>query len=232
MSHSTGILVPCYDIRAVAFDLDGTIVPTYERGVEDIREIAKRRGLSFNEETIRRIKLHWGVPGAELLAICFDISIEYAHEVYKDWTIVEHENPLLPIRGAASTIRSLHARGVKCGLVTSRTRDSLTPTLGRMSFRNLFHHTAAKDETAGHKPDPKVFTCWLAFCAGHDILPHQVAYVGDGHVDITAANEAGMISIAVETGPKHQLDSVSPHVRLSTIAKVGPWLLQQSMALA
>ncbi len=221
-----------FDILAVAFDLDGTIVHSYLKGVWYIQKIAERRGLPFTDETIRRIRLYWGVPGAELLALCFDIHIEYAHEVYKDWTIIEQQNPVPFIRGAASTVTMLHAGGIKCGLVTSRTRASLTPTLERMTFGKLFHHTAAKDETAGHKPDPKVFTCWLAYCATFGILPHQVAYVGDGEVDIKAANDAGMISIAVETGPKHQLKNVTPTKQFRTVASAGPWILQNSSARA
>lgn len=216
-----------YDIRAVGFDYDGTVVHSYLHGMRYIRDLAVLHSLPFTKETERRVREHWGVPGPELLALCFGISLEQAEFVYKDWFTLEQQRPLPLIRGARKTLTMLRGAGIKCGLITSRTRDSLDPSLKRGRLLDSFIHTAARGETVAHKPDPLVFSCWLNKLRGYGIKPHQVAYVGDGGVDVDAALGAGMIAIAVETGPKHQLKTRKPSVTFSTIAHVGPWILKQ-----
>lgn len=216
-----------YDIRAVGFDYDGTVVHSYRYGKYYIRQLAALHNLLFTEETEERMREHWGLPGHELLALCFDITLVRAEQVYEDWRALEVERPVPIIRGARKTLRMLEGAGIKCGLITSRPRNSLDASLARSRLLTSFIHTAARDETVAHKPDPLVFTCWLKRLEEFGIAPDQVAYVGDGSVDVDAAFGAGMIAIAVETGPKHQLKTRKPTIQLPTIAHVGPWILKQ-----
>jgi len=217
-----------YDIRAVGFDYDGTVVHSYLHGMRYIRTLGALHDLPFTDETERLIKEHWGVPGSELLALSFGITLQHAELVYEDWLVLEKKSPVPLIRGARKSLEMLHGAGIKCGLITSRTRNSLDASLTRNQLLASFIHTVAKDDTTAHKPDPRVFACWLKkLWEEFSIAPHQVAYVGDGGVDVDAALGAGMIAIAVETGPKHQLKARKPTAKFPNIAHVGPWILKQ-----
>lgn len=216
-----------FDIKAVGFDYDGTIVHSYRHRCRYIKALAELHHLPYTKETEALVIEHWGVPGPKLLSLCFEISLEHGERMYADWPGIELGIPLPLIRGARKTLLMLNHAGVHCGLITSRNRLSLDASLGRTRMLASFCHTASHCETVGHKPDPSVFTCWLAKLEPFGILPHQVAYVGDGRVDIEAALGAGMIAIAVETGPNHQFKGLAPTKRFPTIAHVGPWVLKQ-----
>lgn len=220
-----------FDIKAVGFDYDGTIVHSYRHRCRYIRALAKLHELPYTEKTEALVIEHWGLPAPELLSLCFDISADAGERMYEDWPIIESRIPVPLIRGARKTLLMLNTAGIHCGLITSRNRSSLEDSLGRTRMHRSFCHTAARGETVGHKPEPSVFTCWLKKLASFDIAPHQVAYIGDGKVDIEAAQGAGMISIAVETGPKHQFKGLYPTKRFPTIAHVGPWILKQPYPL-
>lgn len=218
-----------FDIKAVGFDYDGTIVPSYRHRCRYIQALAELHNLPYTKETEALVIEHWGVPGPELLSLCFEISLEHGKRMYADWPRIELEIPMPLIRGARKTLQMLNNAGVHCGLITSRNRSSLDESLRTKRILDSFCHTASRCETIGHKPEPSVFTCWLAKLKPFGIAAHQVAYVGDGKVDIEAAQGAGMVAIAVETGPNHQFKGLAraPHKRFPTIAHVGPWILKQ-----
>jgi HAD superfamily hydrolase (TIGR01509 family) len=100
--------------------------------------------------------------------------------------------------GAVETLRKLRARGFKIGLVTNNGRVGTEITLRRCELTGFFDAVVTRDDCEEMKPDPGPVRKLLAEIA---VPLDEAILVGDGVIDIIAAREAGLPSVAVATGP-------------------------------
>lgn len=162
-------------IRAVLFDMDGTI---WHNPV-DWAEVRRRVGLAPGPFPIaHHLK---GLPPEEREAkegILRDAEAEGVRR-----------GRLLP--GAEELISWLKGKGVRTALVTNNSRESLESVLSRHPLP--FDHAFSREEIP-LKPDPRAFLIPLVRMG---IPPSQACVVGDSHMDLLAAVRAGVREVVL-----------------------------------
>lgn len=131
-----------------------------------------------------------------------------AHE-----TVVAHEmedaHRSTWIDGAKHTVEQLHADQLPMAIVT---RNCTLAATTKIRLNQIPIKRVVTREHAPAKPDP---TALLMIAEEWGICPSQIAYVGDYHYDMTAANRAGMIACLYQPGEpadyRHEADFVFSH---------------------
>jgi len=100
--------------------------------------------------------------------------------------------------GALDTLHILRDRDLRIGLVTSNSRKGTDLTLKRLELSDLFDAVVTRDDCEEMKPDPAPLKKALQEL---DVHVDEAIFVGDWVYDIKAAQEAGVSSVAVFTGP-------------------------------
>ena len=100
--------------------------------------------------------------------------------------------------GVFDTMNKLRGRELLIGLVTNNGRKGTSLTLKRLGLKLFFDAIVTRDDCEEMKPDPGPIRRVLEeLKVGVD----EAIFVGDGVMDIMAAREAGLCSVAVSTGP-------------------------------
>jgi len=138
---------------------------------------------------------------------------------------VKAANEVILYPGAVETLRKLRARGLKMGLVTNNGRVGTGITLRRCELGGFFDAVVTRDDCDEMKPDPRPVRKLLAEM--HVPLKEAIL-VGDGVIDIMAAREAGLPSVAVATGPfpSERLIQAEPDYLLGSVNDL-PLLIEQ-----
>lgn len=100
--------------------------------------------------------------------------------------------------GVLETIRKLRGLGLKIGVVTNNGRTGTEMTLKRCGLTGLFDALVTRDDCEEMKPDGAPVRKVLDELG---VTPEEAILVGDGIIDIIAARQVGLPSVAVATGP-------------------------------
>lgn len=204
-------------LRAVVFDLDGTIVDSVELIIisfqHAIREVLGR-------EISREESVAWvGRPLREQMAL---FSPEHADElvaVYREFNHREHDRMLKLYDGILDLLDALARAGVKLGLVTSKSRYTTQMAFDLTGIESYFDASVCADESAGNKPSPEPI---LACLEQLGVSAAEAAYVGDSPSDIQAARAARVHAIAVTWGvfDMDALEAEKPDTLVHTIPEL------------
>lgn len=184
-------------VKVVLFDHDDTLVETMQAKWAQHKYIAKR----FYGKTLRddEIRAHWGKPFTVLIKMLYDtdhIDIAMSYNI-----ATRNQFPKKRFNDAIETIQALRGKQILTGVVTATTRSSLEHDWRTLHMeKELFDYIQTEDDTAIHKPDPRVFSPALEWLKAAEISPSEVAYIGDSLNDMKAAQGAGFIPIGVATG--------------------------------
>jgi len=183
------------DLQCVLFDLDGTLVDTVALILASFR-YATREVLGEalpDEELMRNV----GVPLARQMQ---EFSPEHAEEllrVYREHNGAAHDDMIAEYPGTELTLQALSARGLKLGVVTSKSMRMAMRGLERFGLERFFPVVISADCVTTHKPDPHP----LRVAAERlDVSLTRTAYVGDSPHDMAAAVGAHTVSIAALWG--------------------------------
>lgn len=226
-------------IRAVGFDLDGTLLDhraaagtaiqawVAERGLEPEGPVAQTwleledrwfpeylaGRLGFQDQRRQRMRgflTRLGLPVPEE-AVVDGWFGQYLTGYQAAWTVDPHAHDLLG---------DLRARGVVVGVLTNGQRDQQRAKLSRLGLDALVDVVLTLDDVPAGKPDPSAFAVLVDAlgCAAHEI-----AYVGDDpHADGLGAHQAGLRSLWVDRLGGHSAPE-GPR-RLTSLAQVADHL--------
>ena len=184
-------------IRAVLWDLDGTLVDSAELHWWSWRDTLSAEGYTLTHEQFLesfgqkndRILAAWlgaGTPAERIRRIGDAKEAEYRR--------LAQEHGLTPLPGAAEWIHRLHADGWRQAIASSAPRQNVMVMLRALGVAPEFDAiVAAEDVTAG-KPDPQVF---LAAAGRLGLPPERCIVVEDAAAGVAAARHAGMKCIGV-----------------------------------
>lgn len=124
--------------------------------------------------------------------------------------------PLVPL------MARLRAAGYALGVATNDGEAAARAQLRRVGLDAAFDFVAGYDSGHGAKPDPGMP---LAFARATRLAPAEVAMIGDSTHDLCAGRAAGMVAVAVLTGPA-EAEDLAPHADavLPDIGHLPRWL--------
>ena len=180
------------NIKAVLFDLDGTLVDTAPDLGSALNLQLERHGKPIlSDATIRPMASH-GSRG--LIGLGFGITpkdatfIVLRDEYLNIYDTVFTRSPIL-FDGIENLLKTLEKQGIKWGIVTNKPRRFTQRLVESMQLTVTPACVVSGDDAAQPKPAP--LTLLLA-CEQMGVNPQNCLYLGDAERDIEAGRAAGM----------------------------------------
>ena len=193
-------------LRAVLFDLDGTLVETAgdialalnrslaDAGYPTVGTAAVRAWIGRGAATlVSHAIANLGLPAGEgeHAALLQGFFAHYAR------LHASGESTASAFPGAAGALRELRNRELKLAVVTNKQRSLALDALA-VAGLGLWPDVVVGGDTCGRlKPDPEPLR---HACREIGVAPHEAVMVGDSATDVTAARAAGMAVVCVPYG--------------------------------
>lgn len=168
---------------AVIYDLDGTVVNTFDMNLYPLMKIVEEElGIEMTYDELMHLTCYDGHGVLNALGISTD--------VYPRWVqyVNEYPHPATLFEEIESVIRELDDK-VKQGVASSKRRLQYDIDVVENGMDEYFKAVVLSGDTKHHKPHPEP----LLVCAEMlDIDPKRALYIGDSIFDYQAAKAAGM----------------------------------------
>ncbi|MBS0420906.1 MAG: phosphoglycolate phosphatase [Proteobacteria bacterium] len=192
-------------IRAVAFDLDGTLIDTMDDLAASVNLMLGMLGAPELTQARIRTLVGNGVETLVLRALNDSVGSASAHSARRSAALalfrrlygqqLYRRSKVYP--GVVDTLRSLTEAGMALCCITNKDSVFAEPLLKQAGLSEFFSFTLCADRAEDRKPSPNML---LAACARLGLAPAEMLYVGDSGIDIAAARAAGLPVIAVGYG--------------------------------
>lgn len=194
-------------IKAVLFDLDGTILDTNELILTSFREAFKKvLDIEPSDDEISRL---FGKPLVQSLIPYTEDKLEELVTTYRELNDVKHDSMCYAFPEVKDMLQELKGMGIKLGIVTSKRRIMADRGLKIAGIFDLFDVIMTPEATEKHKPSPEpaIEACRLL---GVDL--YEAIMVGDATFDIICGRDAGCKTIGVRytVVPIEELISSNP----------------------
>jgi phosphoglycolate phosphatase len=187
------------ELRAVLFDLDGTLLDTAPDMAEALNVLRVAEGLErLPFEQIRPLVSH-GAP--RLIRFAFDSPDGDRYESLRSRFLQIYSGSLAVhtrlFAGFDRVLDAMEDAGLRWGIVTNKPGWLTTPLLVQTGLARRCGCVVAGDTLAERKPHPLP----LLHAAGLlGMEPRECVYVGDAERDVQAARNAGMIPLVAGFG--------------------------------
>ncbi len=192
--------LPERKLRAILFDLDGTLLdtaPDLADALNHVLKIENRESLPY--ETIRP-SVSNGAAGLMRLGFGANLDTSKSEELKKQ-LITFYQNNICRkttlFDGMAPLLDELEKRGFIWGIVTNKPAYLTDPLLVEIGLMDKAGCVVSGDSTANSKPHPEPL---LSACKMIDCQPAECIYIGDAKRDIEAGINAGMETIVAQYG--------------------------------
>ena len=193
-------------LRAVLFDLDGTLLDTAGDIALALRRSFADRGLAGPDDAAVRQMIGRGAPmlverATTALGVATDAAsrAELLDGFFAHYGRLqdEAEAEAQPYPGAREALAALHATGVPLAIVTNKQQRFALALLRRLDLARYVREVVGGDSCERRKPDPLP----LRFaCSQLGTTPAFALMVGDSVNDVEAARAAPMPVICVPHG--------------------------------
>lgn len=185
-------------VRAVLFDLDGTLADTAPDLGGAVNRMRMKRGLEPLPIELLRPVASAGARG--MLGVGFAMRPDMdGYEPLREEFLAEYEAALdrdtVLFDGVADCLAALDARGLRWGVVTNKATRFTGPVLAGLGL--TADVVICGDTTPHAKPHPAPL---LEACQRLGVEASEAIYVGDDLRDVQAARAAGMPSVAAGYG--------------------------------
>jgi beta-phosphoglucomutase family hydrolase len=184
-------------VRAVLWDLDGTLVDSGDYHWRAWRDTMRDEGLELTHDQFLasfgqrndRILSNWLGAAADPSRI---VRIGDAKEAL--YRKLARREGLTVLPGAREWVTRLHDQGWRQAIASSAPRENVEVMIEVVGIRELIDAFVSAEDVTRGKPDPDVF---LAAASRLGVTPGRCVVVEDAAAGIEAARRAGMRSIGV-----------------------------------
>ena len=194
-------------LKAVLFDLDGTLVDTADEFVVVVQQLRGEHGLEPMDP--ERIRASVSNGARALVNLGLGIPFDAPEFESKRLRLLELYSEVLgtaakPYPGILPLLKDLQARGIAWGVSTNKPRAYAAPLMKALQLMETSpaefdpcHSLVCPDDVKDRKPHPEslYLNCREIACA-----PHEAIYIGDHLRDVEAGRRAGMYTIAAGYG--------------------------------
>ncbi|HET9481955.1 MAG TPA: HAD-IA family hydrolase [Candidatus Polarisedimenticolia bacterium] len=188
-------------VRGLVFDLDGTLIDSYEAIGESLNHALSTMG--YEELPADRVRSLVG-RGLEILIRQAtgggdDVTVARGVALFRQRydRICESRTRLLP--GVLGTLETLSARGYPMAVATNKPSYFARRILDALGAGRAIELVVGPDLVAHPKPHPEML---LAALDRLRVPPADALYVGDMEIDIQTARAAGVRVVVVPTGSR------------------------------
>jgi HAD superfamily hydrolase (TIGR01509 family) len=186
-------------IRAVIFDVDGTLVDSNDQHARAWVDALAEMGYQVPYERIRPLI---GMGGDKVLPLVAGLSSEDSKgkriAERRDAIFTERYLPQVrPLPGAHDLLRRLYTEGFRLAVASSSKKDLLERLLTLVGAEDVFEVTTSSDDVDRSKPDPDIVHVALERLREPAA---DVVMIGDTPYDIEAAAHAHVRAIAFRSG--------------------------------
>jgi phosphoglycolate phosphatase len=193
----------------VIFDLDGTLVDSYEALQLSLNHMLERFGL--DPLSLARVKSMVGDGLDVLLERTFgpEPVPDGAKQVFEQHYDTVCCSASRLIDGVGPTIERLHAAGTRLAICTNKPTPFSIKIVAHLGIEPLFEAVVGPDVAGARKPDGRHVAVAIERAGGRR---ETALFVGDMTIDVAAARNAGIDVAVIPTGA----------VGVETLRKAGP----------
>ena len=194
-------------IKAIVFDLDGTLIDTAPDFIAVVNQLRAQEGLAPLPDSAIRARVSHGARALITLAFGLEEG-EAGFEPLKQRLLTLYEqnlganSHLFP--GMADLLQRLSNEGLQWGIATNKPNRFTGPLIDALGLSP--NCVICPDHVANPKPYPDslILAAELLHCE-----PHNIVYVGDHQRDIECGQRAGSPTIAAAFGYLDDNDVIS-----------------------
>jgi phosphoglycolate phosphatase len=201
--------------KGVIFDLDGTLIDSYQAIYLSFRYLYEKMGLpplSFDE--VKRM-IGYGLSstfrdllGEERVPEALRLFRQKYEEIFREYTY------LLP--GAREVVEALNGRGIKLAIATNKIGRLSRGILQHFGMDRLFVIIVGDEDVSQNKPHPEML---LYAIEKMGLGKEEVVFIGDSLIDIRTAKNAGVRVFVVPMGvaKREDLEKAQPAAVLNSL---------------
>jgi phosphoglycolate phosphatase-like HAD superfamily hydrolase len=185
-------------VKAFIFDIDGTLLDSNDAHARCLQQGFAEVGYSFEFQQIRSLigmGLDQIIP--RLTALSPESPTGKKIAEVKDRCFSHVFDMIRPFPRATELVATLHRRGYLVTVATSASGDDLKKFLKKLEIEDYLIQPASSDDADQSKPHPDLIQAALR---NLKLPPEATLMVGDTPYDITAAERAGVRTLALRTG--------------------------------
>jgi len=201
--------------KGVIFDLDGTLIDSYQAIYVSFHYTYVSLGLqplSFDE--VKRAvgyglsKTFKDLLGEERVPEALRLFRQKYEEVYRQKTY------LLP--GARKVLEALQGRGIKLAIATNKLGRFSREIFQHFGMDKLFAVILGDEDVLQNKPHPEMLFCAIEKMG---LRNEEVVFIGDSLIDIQTGKNAGIRVFALPTGvtTREELEKARPTLILNSL---------------
>lgn len=173
-------------IKNVVFDLDRTIIDSYNCEIETLKKAIKYvTGHELTESENKQFAMLSTKEFYKLLKI----DQESINEINKSWEEMFRIKPTKCFSEIKKVIKQLYEKGYFLAIVTSRTNEEVYD-LGE-EFKDTidyFSDIITCDQISNSKPNPESMNILYK---KFNLVPNETVYIGDSEIDMIFSNNSG-----------------------------------------
>ncbi|MBM7321364.1 HAD-IA family hydrolase [Streptococcus suis] len=200
------------------WDLDGTLLDSYEAILAGIQETYEQYELPFNREEVRKYILRYSVKDLLVRDVGkYGLDSDELNRVRA--TSLKEKNTQIPLMAGAREILDWTAEKGIQNFVYTHKSDNAFQVLEDLGVRHHFTEILTSDSGFARKPSPEAL---LFLIEKYGLDKEKTYYIGDRRLDVETAINAGIHSINL------QIDGVEQNWKIVSLLDIKQILTDKS----